>query len=135
MLTNKKVPERKGKVQLINGTDLYSKMRKSLGSKRKWTDESDIATITRCFGDFENVEAETLDKPADAKSNRGRQAATAKVETPKTFAAKIFDSHEFGYRRLTIERPLRESYQFSDSHIATLRFAPKPLNAITQWIY
>jgi len=54
---------------------------------------------------------------------------------PKTFAAKIFASHEFGYRRLAIERPLRESYQFSDDRIATLRFAPKPLNAITQWIY
>ncbi|WP_417273479.1 type I restriction-modification system subunit M [Celeribacter halophilus] len=135
VLTNKKAPERKGKVLLINGTDLYSKMRKSLGSKRKWMDEGDIATITRCFGAFEPVQAETLDKPADAKSNRGRQAATPKAETSKTFAAKIFDTHEFGYRRLTIERPLRESYQFSDERIATLRFAPKPLHAITQWIY
>jgi type I restriction enzyme M protein len=135
VLTNKKAPERKGKVQLINGTDLYSKMRKSLGSKRKWMDEGDIKTITRCFGAFEPVQAETLDKPADAKSNRGRQSDTPKAETPKTFAAKVFDSHEFGYRRLTIERPLRESYQFSDDRIAPLRFAPKPLNAITQWIY
>lgn len=135
ILTNKKDPSRRGKVQLINGTDLYSKMRKSLGSKRKWMDDSDIATITRCFGAFEPVQAETLDKPADAKSNRGRQADTPKAETPKTFAAKIFDSHEFGYRRLTIERPLRESYQFSDDRIASLRFSPKPLNAITQWIY
>jgi type I restriction enzyme M protein len=135
VISNKKDPSRKGKVQLINGTDLYSKMRKSLGSKRKWMDEGDIATITRCFGAFEAVEAETLDKPTDAKSNRGRQASTPKAETPKTFAAKIFDTHEFGYRRLTIERPLRESYQFSDDRIAALRFAPKPLNAITQWIY
>jgi type I restriction enzyme M protein len=135
VLSNKKDPSRKGKVQLINGTDLYSKMRKSLGSKRKWMDDGDIATITRCFGAFEAVEAETLNKPTDAKSNRGRQASKPKAETPKTFAAKIFDTHEFGYRRLTIERPLRESYQFSDDRIAPLRFAPKPLNAITQWIY
>ncbi|MCZ4354872.1 class I SAM-dependent DNA methyltransferase [Roseovarius aestuarii] len=135
VLTNKKATERKGKVQLINGTDLYSKMRKSLGSKRKWMDEGDIATITRCFGAFEPVQAKTLDKPADTKSNRGRQADTPKAETPKTFAAKIFDTYEFGYRRLTIERPLRESYQFSDDRIAPLRFAPKPLNAITEWIY
>ncbi|WP_039017922.1 type I restriction-modification system subunit M [Halocynthiibacter namhaensis] len=135
VLTNKKDPSRKGKVQLINGTDLYSKMRKSLGSKRKWMDEGDIKTITRCFGEFEAVAAETLDKPADAKSNRGRQSATPKTETPKTFAAKIFDTHEFGYRRLTIERPLRESYQFSDDRIKPLRFAPKPLAAITQWIF
>ncbi|WP_026480462.1 class I SAM-dependent DNA methyltransferase [Ahrensia sp. 13_GOM-1096m] len=135
VLTNKKAPERKGKVQLINGTDLYSKMRKSLGSKRKWMDEGDIATITRCFGNFEPVAAEALDKPEDAKSNRGRQSATPKAATPKTFASKIFHTHEFGYRRLTIERPLRESYQFSDDRIAPLRFAPKPLHAIMQWIY
>ncbi|WP_392336640.1 class I SAM-dependent DNA methyltransferase [Loktanella salsilacus] len=135
VLTNKKDPSRKGKVQLINGTDLYSKMRKSLGSKRKWMDEGDIATITRCFGNFEVVAAETLDKPADAKSNRGRQASTPKSETPKTFASKIFATHEFGYRRLTIERPLRESYQFSDDRIATLRFMPRPLTALSEWIY
>ena len=135
VLTNKKDPSRKGRVQLINGTDLYSKMRKSLGSKRKWMDEGDIATITRCFGNFEAVAAETLDKPADTKSNRGRQADTPKAETPKTFASKIFQTHEFGYRRLTIDRPLRESYQFSDDRIATLRFAPKPLTALTEWIY
>ncbi|WP_460274509.1 type I restriction-modification system subunit M [Celeribacter sp. ULVN23_4] len=135
VLTNKKAPERKGKVLLINGTDLYSKMRKSLGSKRKWMDTDDIATITRCFGAFEPVEPTALDKPADAKSNRGRQSDAPKTPASKTFAAKLFDTHEFGYRRLTIERPLRESYQFSDNRIATLRFAPKPLNAITQWIY
>lgn len=135
VLTNKKVSERKGKVLLINGTDLHSKMRKSLGSKRKWMETDDIATITRCFGAFEPVERTALDKPADAKSNRGRPSVTPKSTTSKTFAAKLFDTHEFGYRRLTIERPLRESYQFSDDRIATLRFAPKPLNAITQWIY
>ncbi|KQB96846.1 restriction endonuclease subunit M [Loktanella sp. 1ANDIMAR09] len=135
ILTNKKDPNRKGKVQLINGTDLYSKMRKSLGSKRKWMDDSDIAKITRCFGEFEAVEAKPLDKPADEKSNRGRQSATPKAEVPKTFAAKIFDTYEFGFRRVTIERPLRESYQFSDDRIETLRFAPKPLNAISRWMY
>lgn len=135
ILTNKKTTDRKGKVQLINGTDLYGKMRKSLGSKRKRMDDSDIATITRCFGNFEPVAAQTLDKPADEKSNRGRQSDAPKVETPKTFASKIFCSHEFGYRRLTIERPLRESYQFSEGRVETLRFPPKPLNAITQWIY
>ncbi|NUH64077.1 SAM-dependent DNA methyltransferase [Sulfitobacter sp. S0837] len=135
ILTNKKEPSRKGKVQLINGTELYSKMRKSLGSKRKWMDDSDIATITRCFGGFEAIEARPLDKPAEGKKNRGRRPASPKAEIVRTFAAKIFDTYEFGYRRLTIERPLRESFQFSDERIETLRFAPKPLHAITQWIY
>lgn len=135
ILSNKKDPERKGRVQLINGTDLYGKMQKSLGSKRKRMGEDDIRTITRCFGAFEAVAVQTLDKPEDTKSTRGRQSASVKVAAPKTFAAKIFQTYEFGYRRLTIERPLRESFQFSDERIAPLRFAPKPLHAVTSWIY
>lgn len=135
VLSNKKADERKGKVQLINGVNLCSKMRKSLGSKRNIMDESDIATITRSFGAFEVVDARELDKPAEQKSNRGRQALNPKVEAPKTFSSKIFNTHEFGYRRITIERPLRESYQFSDERLAELRFANKPLNSPMKWAY
>jgi type I restriction enzyme M protein len=134
ILSNKKAPERKGKVQLIDGTNLCGKMRKSLGSKRNLMGEEDIRLITQTFGNFENVDATSLDdlglnKAPDQKSNRGRQSATPKTETPKTFASKIFNSTDFGYRRLTIERPLRLSAQITDEAIATLRFAPKPLNA------
>lgn len=114
ILSNKKPPERKGKVQLINGVNLYSKMRKSLGSKRQFMDDTDIATITRCFGAFEE---------------------TPLTSDDKAFAAKIFDTHAFGFRRMTIERPLRESYQFSDERIDTLRFDPKTLNGIMEWCY
>jgi type I restriction enzyme M protein len=135
ILSNKKTEERKGKVQLINGVNLCGKMRKSLGSKRNEMSADDIATITRTFGAFEVVDARELDKPAEQKSNRGRQSANPKIEAPKTFASKIFATHEFGYRRITIERPLRESYQFSDERIAELRFANKPLNAPMKWIY
>ncbi|PHS69287.1 MAG: restriction endonuclease subunit M [Methylophaga sp.] len=135
ILSNKKTEERKGKVQLINGVNLYRKMRKSLGSKRNKMSDDDIAIITRTFGAFEEVAARELDKPAEQKSNRGRQSANPKVEVPKTFASKIFATHQFGYRRITIERPLRESYQFSDERIAELRFAAKPLNAPMKWIY
>ncbi|MDA3810824.1 MAG: class I SAM-dependent DNA methyltransferase [Spirochaetaceae bacterium] len=135
ILSNKKSAERKGKVQLINGVNLYGKMRKSLGSKRNEMGEDDIATITRCFGNFEVVDARELDKPAEVKSNRGRQSENAKTEAPKTFGSKIFNFYEFGYRRITIERPLRESYQFSDERIEELRFASKPLNAAMKWIY
>ncbi len=119
VLSNKKAAERKGRVQLINGVHLWDPMRKSLGSKRRQLSESHIAQITRTFGDFEAIEPQPLDA-ADAS---------------KTFAAKLFQTHEFGYRRITIERPLRESYQFSDERIETLRFAPKPLNAPMQWVY
>ena len=135
VLSNKKVAEREGKVQLINGANLYGKMRKSLGSKRNEMGESDIATIIRTFGSFDVVDARELDKPTEQKSNRGRQSANPKIEAAKTFASKIFDTHEFGYRRITIERPLRESFQFSDERIAELRFANKPLNAPMKWAY
>ena len=135
VLSNKKDAERKGKVQLIDGSHLYSKMRKSLGSKRNEMSEDDIKTIIRSFGDFEVMDARTLDKPADVKSNRGRQSASPKTETAKTFASKIFNSYEFGYRRVTIERPLRLSAQITDEAIASLRFAPKPFNAVMQSIY
>jgi len=135
VLSNKKADARKGKVQLINGVNLCGKMRKSLGSKRNVMDDEDIRTITRSFGAFEVVDARVLDKPAEQKSNRGRQSANPKTEAAKTFSSKIFDSHAFGYRRITIERPLRESFQFSDERIEALRFAPKPLNAAMKWIY
>ena len=135
VLSNKKAKARKGLVQLINGVNLCGKMRKSLGSKRNVMDDSDIATITKCFGDFEVVDARELDKPAEQKSNRGRQSANPKTEAAKTFAAKIFKTHEFGYRRITIERPLRMSYQFSDERIASLRFESGALNAVMQWTY
>ena len=135
ILSNKKSKERKGKVQLINGVNLCGKMRKSLGSKRNEMSTSDIAEITRCFGGFEAVDARALDKPAEQKSNRGRQSANPKTEAPKTFASKIFANHAFGYRRISIERPLRESYQFSDERIAELRFANKPLNAPMKWLW
>lgn len=140
ILSNKKAPERKGKVQLIDGTNLCGKMRKSLGSKRNLMGEDDIKLITQTFGDFKVVDATTLEelgleKAAEQKSSRGRQPATAKTEAPKTFASKIFNSTDFGYRRLTIERPLRLSAQVTDEAIATLRFAPKPFNAPMERLY
>jgi type I restriction enzyme M protein len=140
ILSNKKAPERKGKVQLIDGTNLCGKMRKSLGSKRNLMGEDDIKLITQTFGDFKVVDATTLEelgleKATEQKSSRGRQPATAKTEAPKTFASKIFNSTDFGYRRLTIERPLRLSAQVTDEAIATLRFAPKPFNAPMERLY
>ena len=120
VLTNKKDAERKGKVHLINGANLSTKMRKSLGSKRHYLTDAEIATITKNYGAFEAVDTLTL----DGESNQ-----------QKPFASKIFNSYEFGYRRVTIERPLRLSAQLSDERIESLRFAPKPFNAVMQTLY
>ncbi|MCG9769313.1 type I restriction-modification system subunit M [Pseudoalteromonas piscicida] len=135
VLTNKKEFDRKGKVQLIDGSSLCGKMRKSLGSKRNLMSDDDIKTITRAFGDFEVIDARPVDKPVEEKSNRGRQSTKTKTEAPKTFASKIFNTYEFGYRRITVERPLRLSSQITDEAIESLRFAPKPFNAVMQRIY
>lgn len=120
VLSNKKEAERKGKVHLINATNLSSKMRKSLGSKRNYLTDAEIKAITQNYGAFEAVDTLTLDGESEQK---------------KPFSSKIFNSFEFGYRRVTIERPLRLSTQLSGERIATLRFAPKPFNAVMQKIY
>ncbi|MEN8400892.1 type I restriction-modification system subunit M [Acinetobacter towneri] len=120
VLSNKKDAERKGKVHLINATSLSSKMRKSLGSKRNYLTDEEIRTITQNYGAFEAVD--TL-------------AHDGESEQQKPFSSKIFNSYEFGYRRVTIERPLRLSAQLSDAAVASLRFAPKPFNAVMQKLY
>ncbi|EGR2700271.1 MULTISPECIES: type I restriction-modification system subunit M [Vibrio] len=120
VLSNKKDPARKGKVQLINGANLSTKMRKSLGSKRHYLTDEEIRTITKNFGDFEEIDTLTKDGVTDNQ---------------KHFASKIFDTHEFGYRRLTIERPLRLSAQITDTAVESLRFAPKPFNAVMQAVF
>lgn len=120
VLSNKKEIERKAKVHLINASNLSSKMRKSLGSKRNYLTDAEIKTITQNYGAFEAVDTLTLD---------------GESEQQKPFSSKIFNSYEFGYRRVTIERPLRLSAQLSDDRIATLRFAPKPFNTVMQKIY
>ncbi len=109
VLTNKKSAERKGKVQLINGANLFGKMRKSLGSKRNIMSEADRKSITRSFGAFE-------------------------ATSDEKFASKIFETHEFGYRRITVERPLRLSAQITDEAVASLQYSPKPLNAVMRWM-
>lgn len=140
ILSNKKTPERTGKVQLIDGTNLRSKMRKSLGSKRSLISEDDIKLITRTFINFEvvdetNFEQLSLENIPEQKSNNRDSSAITETEIPKTYASKIVNNTDFGYRRLTIERPLRLSVQITDEAIATLRFAAKPLNAPMERLY
>ncbi len=138
VLSNKKDKDRKGKVQLINGVYLYQKMRKSLGSKRQQLGDDDIALITRTFGKFEAVTPYNLDIDGagnGGNGSRGRRASTKKKSEKRTFGSKIFEYYEFGYRRITVERPLRLSVQFTDKRLAELRFASGPLNAAMQSVY
>ena len=92
IITNRKSPERKGKVQLINGTDLYSKKRKSLGSKRNELEEEHIRKIAKLYGEFREGEL-----------------------------CKIFENDDFSYRKIVIERPLRRDYAASPERLARLK--------------
>lgn len=96
VLTNKKKKERKGKVQLINAAELYTKMRKNLGSKRKELSEDQIEQIVKLFG--QNTEKEIKDKDGNI-----------------ILESKIFNSSDFGYRKITIERPLQLAIYPKDS--------------------
>lgn len=80
IITNRKPDNRKGKVQLINGVDFFKKMSKSLGDKRNELSDEHIAQITKLYGDFEENEY-----------------------------SKIFDKKDFGYSKVTVERPLRNA--------------------------
>lgn len=84
ILSNRKPEHRKGKLQLIDASGFWQKMRKSLGSKRKELSDEHIAEITRLFGHF--IEASDGKKPISL----------------------IFRNSDFGYRTITVERPLRD---------------------------
>jgi len=77
IVTNRKSSQRRGKVQLVDARSYWTKMRKSLGDKRKQINPDQIADITRLYGEF--VEGEQV---------------------------KIFPNEAFGYQRITVERPL-----------------------------
>ncbi len=127
ILSNKKPSSRKGKVQLINGVHLYQKMRKGLGFKRQELGEEDIALITHTFSQFEAVKSYNLDNIVSQDevivSDNTIMPITKNMNEGRIFAAKIFANHEFGYRRITIERPQRRSVQFTDERLTQLRFA------------
>jgi type I restriction enzyme M protein len=92
VLTNHKKADRKGKVQLINATTFWVPMRKSLGDKRREISKDHIEKITKLFTDFTATEI-----------------------------TKIFKSTDFGYRKITVERPLRLNFQASNERIERIR--------------
>ena len=84
ILSNRKLEHRKGTVQLIDASGFWQKMRKSLGSKRKELSDDHITEITRLFGQF--IEDSEGKKPI----------------------SRIFKNSDFGYRTITVERPLKD---------------------------
>jgi len=118
ILSNRKPAARKGCVQLIDASALWQKMRKSLGSKRKEMGEEDIARVTRLFGEAAEAQLATL-TTAEGKASTevvlaGEAPPQAPAGGPKGGGLKlaplsrIFRNEEFGYRTITVERPLRD---------------------------
>jgi type I restriction enzyme M protein len=93
VVTNRKADHRKGKVVLLDARDEFAKMRKSLGDKRKYIPNDKIAEITRLY-------QEALD------------------DTTGDDRIKVFANADFGYRRITVDRPLRRRWVVTDDVIA-----------------
>lgn len=105
VLSNNKAEQRRGKVQLIDASDLYQKLRKNLGEKNCEFSDEHIHQITQLY-----------------------------LEMPNEGISKVFNSRDFGYYKVTVERPLRLAAQFSIKRIATLRFTPG-MQDIMEWVY
>lgn len=113
IVSNRKPAARKGQLQLIDASGFWRKMRKSLGSKRKEMGEDDIALVTQLFGDFVEARIATLvdaaGKDAGKVVVRAGQAPPAAPQGGKVKLAplsRIFPNEAFGYRTITVERPL-----------------------------
>jgi len=111
LLSNNKAQNRRGKVQLIDANDLYSKLRKNLGDKNCEFEAKHISKIMEVYERF--VEC---DEEVDGKK----------------ISSKLFDNNDFGYYKVNIERPKRLKAQFREELIATLRF-DKTLEEPMRW--
>ena len=105
LVTNRKTPERRGKVQLIDGTRFFRKMKKSLNNKRNEIAEEQICHLTRFYGNYQD--GETAEVQIDGK-------------TETRVISRIFENREFGFLKVTVERPLRMNFKATPERIARL---------------
>ncbi len=105
LVTNRKPSERRGKVQLIDGTRFFRKMKKSLNNKRNEIAEEQIRHLTRVYG-----------------NQRDGEKAEVEIdgETEERVISRIFENREFGFLKVTVERPLRMNFEASPERIAKL---------------
>ncbi|BAQ66963.1 class I SAM-dependent DNA methyltransferase [Geminocystis sp. NIES-3709] len=185
ILSNHKAPHRKGKVQLIDASNLYRKLRKNLGAKNCEFAPEDIETITNIYlslhddnnhtfksltnlssnnlssnkisGELANKISEELsNKTSEELSNEfssreslsgfisivhNNQNEEQKFRFPllnkqgiKECVSKVFNNEDFGFYKVTVERPLRLMAQFTPDRIASLRFVSAIAEAM-EWIY
>ncbi|MDW8806303.1 class I SAM-dependent DNA methyltransferase [Streptomyces scabiei] len=112
ILTNRKDKDHKGKVVLLDARDQWVKMRKSLGDKRKELGDGTNGRPDH-IGDITRLYAEALQVAGDA-------------EHPLHGKVKVFANEDFGYQRITVERPLKLRFEVTEETLATLAEA-KPV--------
>ncbi|SHL55025.1 type I restriction-modification system subunit M [Bradyrhizobium lablabi] len=115
IVSNRKPMQRKGKVQLIDASSFWQKMRKSLGSKRKELTDQHISDVTKLFGSFVEAQLATV---SDAEGKELLRHVVVEGEKPpvvpegcKVIVAplsRIVPNEAFGYRAISVERPLRD---------------------------
>ncbi len=105
VLTNRKRPERRGKVQLINATSFWALLRKSLGAKRREIPFSRKRDILRLLASFEDRETRAVLQEGDER---------------EVVVSRIYPTSHFGFRKITVERPLRLDFEASTERIARL---------------
>lgn len=108
MVTNRKPPTRRGKVQLIDGTLFAERMDKSLNNKRHRITDEQIAHLTRIYGNY--LDGEQAEVVVNKKTS----------ETETRTVSRIFKNHEFGFLRIVVERPLRMNFQTTPERKARL---------------
>ncbi len=108
LVSNRKAPERRGQVQLIDGTRFCQRMKKSLNNKRNEITEDQIRHLTRIYGNYSD--GETAEVVIDHKTG----------ETETRTVSRVFENREFGFLKVTVERPLRMNFEASPERIARL---------------
>ncbi|MBX3347563.1 MAG: SAM-dependent DNA methyltransferase [Nitrospira sp.] len=119
VLTNRKEKPRKGKVQLIDARQFWVQMEKSLGNKRrrigdpsdKEKDPDHIGEITKIFGSA---------RDGQKRKFTVEDSITHQDVEREFVVSKVFDNEDFGYHKITVERPLRLNFQASAERIARL---------------
>jgi type I restriction enzyme M protein len=112
LLSNHKPVQRKGKVQLIDAGQRFAKLRKNLGAKNCELRPEHIREIMEAYKQFRTIER----------------------KEDSDLATQVFDNSDFGYYKVTIERPKRLKAQFTEERIADLRF-DKTLKEPMQWAF
>lgn len=111
IVTNRKEARRKGKIQLIDARNFYVKMRKSLGNKRNRIGDGEDGTpdqireLTTIYGNFVHNQ---------------KRRFTLEGHEKELVVSKVFDNEDFGYRKITIERPLRLNFTATSERLARL---------------